>query len=79
VLSPLPITWQTSAGFAPQFQQLLLYCSLNYALVLLLKSDVHDAQVREWPASLPSSTTARFLLEPEDDVPKNSLYRIPGG
>jgi hypothetical protein len=39
-------------------------------LVLLLKSDVLEAGVRERPASLPSSTTARFLLEPEDDVPE---------
>ena len=38
--------------------------------MLLLKLDVLDAGVRERPASLPSSTTARFLLEPEDDVPE---------
>jgi hypothetical protein len=38
--------------------------------VLLLKSDVLDARVRERPISLPSSMTARFLLEPEDDVPE---------
>ena len=38
--------------------------------MLLLKSDVLDARVRERPASLPSSTPARFLLEPADDVPE---------
>ena len=38
--------------------------------MLLLKSDVLDARVRERPASLLSSMTARFLLEPEDDVPE---------
>ena len=37
---------------------------------MLLKSDVLDARVRERPASLPSSMTARFLLEHEDDVPE---------
>jgi len=36
--------------------------------VLLLKSDVLDARVRERPASLPSPATGHFLLEPEDDV-----------
>jgi hypothetical protein len=36
----------------------------------LLQSDVLDARVRERPASLLSSTNARFLLESEDDVPE---------
>jgi len=54
----------------PLLENPMLYCSLTYAFVLLLKSDVLDARVRERPASLPSSTTARFLLEPEDDDPE---------
>jgi hypothetical protein len=44
--------------------------ALTSSFVLLFKSDVQDARVRERPASLPSSTTARFLLEPEHDVPE---------
>ena len=48
--------------------------------MLLLKSDVLNARVRERPASLPSSTTTCFLLEPEDDVPEEfsvlDLWRI---
>jgi hypothetical protein len=47
--------------------------------VLLLKSDVLDARVREWPASLPSFTTARFLLEPEEDVPEEFSVWDPRG
>jgi hypothetical protein len=47
--------------------------------VLLLKSDVLDARVRERPVSLPSSMTARFLLEPEDDVPEEFSVLDPRG
>ncbi len=47
--------------------------------MLLLKSDVLDARVREWPASLPSFTTARFLLEPEEDVPEEFSVWDPRG
>jgi hypothetical protein len=69
VLSLLPITWQMSAGLAPQCQHLLLCCSLTCALVLLLKSDVLDARVWRRPISLPSSATLRFLFVLEDEVP----------
>lgn len=47
--------------------------------MLLLKSDVLDARVRERPVSLPSSMTARFLLEPEDDVPEEFSVLDPRG
>jgi hypothetical protein len=70
MLSLLAMTWQTSVRLAPQCQHLLLYCFLVYAFVLLLKSDILDAQVRERSASLPLFTTTRFLLEPKDDVPE---------
>jgi hypothetical protein len=47
--------------------------------VLLLKSDILDTRVRERPASLPSSMTERFLLEPEDDVPEEFSVLDPRG
>jgi len=46
---------------------------------MLLKSDVLDAGVRERPVSLPFSTIARFLLEPEDDVPEEFSVLDPRG
>jgi hypothetical protein len=64
------MTWQISAGLAPQCQHLLLYCSLTCSFVVLLKSDALDARVRERSVLLPLSTTGRFLFEPEDDVPE---------
>ena len=47
--------------------------------MLLLKSDVLDTRERERPASLPLSAVARFLLEPEDDVPEEFSILIPWG
>ena len=46
--------------------------------MLLLKSEVLDARVRDWPASLVFPITARFLFEPEDDVLGESSVIDPG-